>query len=493
MFLDARGVADGSELDCDVCIVGAGAAGITIARELAASSASVILLESGGFRGDEQTQLLYDGDVVGHSYAPLAQTRIRAFGGSTGHWEGWCRPLDAADLAERSWVPWSGWPLNRRELDPYYARAHTLCQLGPYDYRPEFWARTTGERLLALDRSVDHVVYQFSPPTRFGVAYRDDIRDARNVRALLYANAVQVRRRPESRLVDRVDVATLSGRRFSVKPKRVVLATGGIENARLLLAWDLGNDRGLVGRFFAEHIHASAALVTLPRRLGGGSEYVLRRTRLGQVRNGLATSQAVEEERKILRLAATLDRLVDDPFVPRGDEEDRAIRFGDSVADVARATDGGEEHELFALFVRAEQAPNPASRVVLGDEVDALGIPKARLDWKLGELDHRSIRQTLEVFAEAFGRARLGRLYSRPAAEREFWQNVFGGSHHIGTTRMHRSPRFGVVDANSRVHGVANLYVAGSSVFPTAGYANPTLTIVALSLRLADHLRGLLS
>jgi choline dehydrogenase-like flavoprotein len=493
VFLDARGIADDSNLDCELCVVGAGAAGITIAKELAGSETRVILLESGGFQTDVSTQLLYDGDIVGHSYAPLAQVRVRAFGGSTGHWEGWCRPLDEEDLVVRPWVSWSGWPLTRSDLDPYYRRAHALCQLGPYDYRPEFWSRVTGQAPLPLDdKGLQSAIYQLSPPTHFGLNYREAIRTAANVRAVLHANATRIVRRPDGRSVERIDIATLTGRRFTVTPRHVVVAAGGIENARLLLASNLGNDNDLVGRFFAEHAHASAALLSLPKRLQVAF-YSLRDTPLARVRGAWATTGRLEREKQILRLGATLDRVAADPFAPRGDDESRVRAFGEDVAAVARSLDRSGEHELFALFVRAEQAPNPNSRVTLGNEVDALGIPKVRLNWRLSDLDRRSVGQALQAFASALGKARLGRLYARPAAEAPFWPNVFGGAHHIGTTRMHREPRLGVVDPNCRVHGVENLYVAGSSVFPSGGYANPTLTIVALALRLADHLRGQLA
>ncbi len=491
MFLDARGVTDGAELECEVCIVGAGAAGITLASELAGTRARVIVLESGGFDTDAETQRLYDGEIVGQGYAPLARTRVRVFGGSTSHWEGWCRPLDERDLSERPWVPHSGWPLAWRELDQYYARAHEICELGPYDYRPGHWARATRTSPLPLrDPRFEPAVYQFSPPTRFGVAYRDDLASASGVLVFLQANAIGIVRRADARAVERVDVATLSGGRFTVKARDVVVAAGGIENARLLLLSRLGNDHDLVGRYFADHPHASAALVALPKSLLDDSFYEFRRTPAVHVRGAIVTSTQLERERQILRLGATLDRIADDPLVPHDSSRERHIEeFGEDVAAVARSLDGRGEHALYALFVRGEQAPNPDSRITLGSDRDALGLPKVRLDWRLTELDRRTVREALKALAVALGAAALGRLYTRPVAEEAFWPNIFYGHHHVGTTRMHPDPRRGVVDADSRVHGLENLYIAGSSVFPTSGYANPTLTIVALSLRLGEHLK----
>jgi choline dehydrogenase-like flavoprotein len=492
VFLDARAVADGAELECDLCVVGAGAAGITLARELAGDDLRVIVLESGGFRSDERTQLLYDGEIVGHAYAPTAQSRVRAFGGSTGHWEGWCRPLDASDFEEREWVPGSGWPIARRDLSGYYEHAQRLCELGPYDYRPERWARaTTSAPLLAANESFTPVVYQFSPPTRFGVEYRAALADARNVRVLLHANALRFERAPEAARVERIRAATLDGRRFEVRPRYVVVATGGIENARLLLLSDLGNEHDLVGRHFADHVHGSAALVSLPADEPLTSFYRQHETSGARVRGAFATRPEFEQRAEILRFSATLDAVEDDPYVSRGVPHEADVEeFGARIVDGPLSVESGGTRRLYSLFVRTEQAPNARSRVLLGTDRDALGSRKIVLNWQVGELDRRTVRVALEEFARAVGAAGLGRLYSRPVAEPGFWPNVFGGHHHLGTTRMHRDARSGVVDRDCRVHGLGNLYVAGSSVFPTGGFANPTLTIVAMALRLTDHLRG---
>ena len=491
MFLDARGIADGAELHCDLCIVGAGAAGITLARELALGDLRVIVLESGGFRADERTQLLYDGEIVGHSYAPTAQSRVRAFGGSTGHWEGWCRPLDPSDFEEREWVPKSGWPIASRDLDGYYGRAQELCELGPYDYRPERWARaTTSGSLLAASESFAPIVYQFSPPTRFGVTYRAALGDARNLRVLLHANALGFQRAPEAARVERVRVATLSGRRFEIRPRYVVLATGGIENARLLLLSDLGNEHDLVGRHFADHVHGSAALVSLPADERLTSFYRVHEQSGTRVRGAFATRRRFERRAEILRFSATLDAVEDDPFVSLGVPNEADVEeFGTRIVEGPLSVERGVTRRLYSLFVRTEQAPDAGSRVLLGTDRDALGSRKIVLNWQVGELDRRTVRIALEELGRAVGAAGLGRLYSRPVAEPGFWPSVFGGHHHLGTTRMHRDERSGVVDRDCRVHGLENLYVAGSSVFPTGGFANPTLTVVAMALRLADHLR----
>jgi choline dehydrogenase-like flavoprotein len=170
------------------------------------------------------------------------------------------------------------------------------------------------------------------------------------------------------------------------------------------------------------------------------------------------------------------------------------MRTGQNVSDDSGARPAESIPRTFHLLTRQEQAPNPASRVTLSSERDALGMPRVRLDWRLTELDHRSFRAFYEVLGRELGRAGVGRLQMRDwvleAPTAPWPPSLGGGWHHMGTTRMSRDPKQGVVDVNCRVHGVANLYVAGAAVYPTAGCVNPTLTLVAMTLRLSDHLKN---
>ena len=486
-FLDARAVADGATLDADLCIVGAGAAGITIARELAGRSLRVLVVESGGLKYDPRTQDLARGEVAAHAYPPLESARLRMFGGSTNHWSGWCRPLDAVDFEERVDVPGSGWPITRAELDRWYPKAHTLCQLGPFDYGAQYWSEASGSPLLALGAGpFETSIYQFSPPTHFGVAYRGDLARASNVRVLLHANVTRIETPEGGRAVRRLDVATLSGTRFAVQARRFVLACGGIDNARLLLASGLGERLPAIGRYFAEHPHAPVALAVLPTETS--VLYAGTQAEETRVRGALATTESLARTQGVLRCAVTLDTYETDPYVDRKSaKESAAAELGFDVASVVGALEGSPRR-VFALYMRTEQAPNPSSRVTLAEERDPLGVPRARLEWRLGGLEQESFRRAVALLGGALGRAGTGRVFSRPDADLQFLAGVGGGFHHMGTTRMGTDPRRSVVDRDSRVHGVANLYAAGSSVFATSGYANPTLTIVALALRLADHL-----
>jgi choline dehydrogenase-like flavoprotein len=256
MFIDANEVPEATVVETDICIVGAGAAGITIACEFIGTRFRVCVLESGGFASDPKTQGLYRGTNVGHHYYDLDVCRLRYFGGSTNCWGGWCRPLKPVDFKEQPWVPYSGWPFSFENLEPYYRRAQAICQLGPYGYDVSYLKTQIGSELLPLDqgRLVTDVI-QFSPPTRFGEVYRLVIKSAANVRTYLSANVTNIETGETPNAVTRLRAETLSGRKFWITAKCYILAAGGLESPRLLLISNaaektgLGNRYDLVGRF----------------------------------------------------------------------------------------------------------------------------------------------------------------------------------------------------------------------------------------------------
>lgn len=495
MLIDARQLPPNEQLEGDVCILGAGAAGITLARELCGSGLSVVLVESGGLDPDPETQALARGDVIGDPYWALDSSRLRLFGGTTNHWTGWCRPFEPFDLAPRPWVRDSGWPLGREELEPYYAQAQALCDLGELDYRPEIWARRLGAELLPLDSTLaETVLWQFSKPTRFGQKYRDELSNAADVRVYLNANIVELVTARGGHRVEAARLRRLDGTSLSVRARAFVLATGGIENARLLLAstdacpGGLGNEQDLVGRFFGEHPHTRVG-----KLLATGKDADFRlydrvtnvpEGRPAAVRAGLTVPSQAQRDHELLGFSATLEPT--DAPVPG-----RSLNQG--VEELMFGLYGARGTRVYTVYARTEQAPNPDSRIVLSSKRDSLGVRRAALDWRIDDQTRRSIEKSVELIAAALARAGLGRLYSYahadgPSRPGQF-PRVDGGFHHIGTTRMHPDPRRGVVDTTCRLHGVGNLYVAGSSVFSTGGFANPTLTLVALAIRLADHLK----
>ncbi|HEY3731884.1 MAG TPA: FAD-dependent oxidoreductase, partial [Steroidobacteraceae bacterium] len=224
MFVDARTLPERFAIDVDVCIVGAGAAGITLARDLAGGSRRIALLESGDFEYNADTQELYAGEVDAEAYAPLDRDRLRFFGGTTNHWEGSCRPFDALDLA--------AWPIGTDALAPFYPRAHKICQLGPFDYDPEHWSVPEAQPFkLSPDSALKNGLFQYSPPTRFGQVYRDDLANASGVTVYLNANLLKIDTNDSASAVTGLQIACLDGKRGRVGARYYVLATGGIENA----------------------------------------------------------------------------------------------------------------------------------------------------------------------------------------------------------------------------------------------------------------------
>jgi choline dehydrogenase-like flavoprotein len=468
---DARGVANGSSLDADVCLVGAGAAGITIARQLRESGLQVVLLESGGFEPDEGTQALYRGDNKGHEYFSLDVSRLRYFGGTTNHWNGWCRPLDAIDLEERPEIPGSGWPVRHGELAPWYDVAAELVQL--QDFSIDASGREPDSRLPLDSSHVASQLYWYSAPTRFGEVYRRDLVAADNIALYLHANVVDIS--PSARPT--VAVRTLSGRSFRVTSSVLVLCCGGIENARLLLSGRGGRGIGgrSVGRYFMEHPHVPVGTAVVDTEWAQSATYAASEDQA--TRGALVVADSVVRDRGLLRCSLTLDEF-------SGEHAKRA----DEVQSVVMSTDG-RATQTVTVYARAEQSPDPDSRVALGRKRDRFGVPRPVLFWRLNDRDLHSIDASVEVVAQALGAAGVGRVRVNPG----YRKTITGGQHHMGTTRMGADPATSVVDRDGLVHGTDALYVAGSSVFPTVGFANPTLTICALAARLADHLESTLA
>jgi choline dehydrogenase-like flavoprotein len=478
--------------------------------------------------GDRGAQALLRGEIVGRPYFPLEQVRVSSFGGTTTVWNGACRPLDAIDFSRRDWVAWSGWPITREQLTPYYTRAQTVCQLGPFAYGVDDWETTEERRLPFPPGGIDTHIFQLSR-ARFGRVYRQAVIGASNIYTCLRAHAVEIETDVYGRTATGLRLKTLDGRELRVNSRVVVVAAGGIETPRLLLLSrravpkGLGNQHDLVGRFFTEHLYMDSGELMLSNGWRRSRFYSIHRSpRLGpptRIEAVLALSDERQKREELLRSAFLfpprwrtgaayyssavmsllhLVRLVRMGHLPyQWREHTRSVLAGlDNVfaATQRRMLRHMEPANRIMVRAFAEQSPNYNSRVLLSSQCDALGRNLVRLDWRLQDCDLRSLRRAHEILADELQRAHLGKLdVELDTADLEWPARLTGGYHHMGTTRMHEEPCQGVVDANCRVHGTSNLYVAGSSVFPTAGYANPTLTIVALSIRLADHLRATLA
>ena len=509
MLVDARTVPDGSLIEADVCIVGAGPAGITMARELRKRPLRVVVLESGGLEPDRATRSLSEGDVTGHPYFRLDAARSRCFGGTTEQWTGECRPLDRQDFERREWIRDSGWPFGLEHLLPFYERARSVCEIGAFPFDAPDWAEHGIRSLKLRDGRVRTAAFHYSPPTRFGEVYREDLRRADNVVVYLGASLVDLETPSPPVRVDAARAACLSGTGFRVAARAFVLAAGGIENARLLLlsnrvrAGGLGNDHDLVGRYFMEHLYLDTAAVLRARDGWIGEFYTVGHHVQGRrVRGILGLHPGLRRAEELTNFCAILDRasigsLVDGRYLAaplrrraRIDVVPRLRAAAEHLGiEAARRAGFRAGARLYRAKYLTEQAPDRENRVVLGLARDRLGCPRVELRWRVTDADRRTARRGHEILSRELERAGIGRARSALDGEEASWlPHLRGARHHMGTTRMHPDPRRGVVDADGRVHGLANLYVAGSSVFPTSGAANPTLTIVALALRLAGHL-----
>jgi len=488
VFVRIQELPEGSDVEADLCIVGAGAAGIAIARSFIGSQIKVALLESGGFDLDPETQSLANGETLGEFYPDLSTVRLRYFGGTTNHWAGQSSTFDPIDFEARDWVSHSGWPISYAEYARYLDRAQSVCALTLPPGSSDPWSldETLPEFPLP-EESFEPEIFRYSEPTiRFGEAYRGDIEAAENVTCYLYANLVGLTATEGGGAVQKAEIASLDGRRASVKAKIFILAAGGIENSRLLLLARLGSGFRNVGRYFMEHPNYRTARIVIgrPRQL----PYLVKpRASYGgeEVRLDFKLSPQEQREQGILNHSAYLR-------AQRSRKQDAGVlvKLWNKVVGKFDDLLGGDE-ELpvdYELLLRLEHAPNPESRVELGDETDALGLRQPRLVLNFSGLESRTLDAMLDSTARGLGASNIGRMQFE-ASDPDWIENAGWQFHHCGGTRMHDDPSKGVVDPDCRVHGVANLYVAGSSVFPTSGHANPTMNLLALGYRLADRIK----
>jgi choline dehydrogenase-like flavoprotein len=492
-FIDARTVPAGTTIDTDLAIIGGGPAGISLALALAPYPIRVVLLESGGMNFDAKTQNLYAGSQSGYPYLKLETSRLRYLGGSSNHWGGWCRPLSEIDFESRDWMPHSGWPFSRREIAPYFKRAQSLVEAGPlvYDHGAK-WLKTYGEPLALGKGGVYTSWFQFSKtrssvlPTYFGHRYADDLKRIAHLSLYTHANVTGLRLTPDAAKLDHLDVATLSGNNFKVKPKAVVVATGAIENARLLLASNdvatagVGNSNDLVGRFFADHAipRNCATMVIFDDKLP--TFYPNNTTERGAIlRAAFSPTEEYQREKQFVASLTTVEN------------ETKLDELGQAAVATTASALGidATNAKAFAVGCGLELLPDPERRLVLGDDRDALGMPRLTLQMRMSDANFLQYRLTMKELGRQLLAGRIGMIRLNQKTHGDWLSVMDWGNHHMGTTRMNADPKQGVVDANSQVHGVGNLYIAGSSLFPTYGASNPTMNLVALTLRLATHLR----
>jgi len=514
MILDAEKGLGQEPPRYDLCIVGAGAAGITLALELATTGLHVCLLEAGGAEYESQTQRLFEGEVVGQKYPMLRDTRVGALGGSTTVWAGWCRPLEALDFET--------WPFGLEELRPWYTRAHEICGLAACDYDAEHWSGVLGaDRILPGDPAFSSEIFHIQVQD-FGQRYREWLQRSKNIDLMLHAPVTRVR--VEGSACTAVEIRTLGGNQLTIRADRFVLAAGGVENPRLLLlsgderAGVPGNGGGLVGRYFADHafVDPGALVLRAPASLDFYRARPVAASReASSVRGVLSLRREVLERERLMNANLFFHPRYEAHRVFDTEEVKAALQLWSKVTQ--RAVPGAvwpylrqalkAPHRVAVAMARKLAVRHGPSRhwrmraafetvfrydnrVMLSDKRDRLGRRGVCIEWRIAEADIENMRRVMHLFDQAVRQAGVGHLERAfPDAPAAWRQALEAGKHHMGTTRMHVASQHGVVDENSRVHGTSNLFVTGSSVFPSGGYANPTLTVVALAARLGDHLK----
>nr|WP_276508858.1 GMC family oxidoreductase [Sphingomonas insulae] len=529
----------------DICIVGGGAVGIAMALALAGKGRDVLLVEAGGTVREDAIQKAYRGTVVDPAlHSPLIDYRERRLGGTTTIWGGRCMPLDPIDFTRRAWIPASGWPIDADTLAPYYPAANRLCEAGAFDYRADSALRAGARAMIGGFAGTAYTtdrLERFSCPTDFGTRYRERLAAARDVRVVLKAAVQAIGLDPAGQRVATLTLRDPAGRTFTVTAGDVVLGAGGLETTRLLLAsrdvhpHGIGNHHDVLGRYYMSHLAGTIGTVHFadPDRVWHGYDVAEDGT---YCRRRLALGEDAQRDHRIGNFVARLHHpRIADPghrtgvlsalflgrmLVPRlyrqrlagsggnglRDTVEHAINVARQPSAVARfAWQALVDRRLaerkfpsivvvprsgrYSLDFHAEQEPQHASRVYLGTERDAWGMPRLVADWRYSAGDVTTVKTALALLAEDLARGGCGRFdYDPDEVEREMTRYGAYPGHHIGLVRMGDDPRHSMVDPDCRIHGIANLYIAGAAVFPTSSQANPTLTAVALALRLADRL-----
>jgi choline dehydrogenase-like flavoprotein len=498
----------------DLCIIGAGAAGIALAREFIGTSWSVIVLEGGGLTLEPKNQDTYKSQVLGLPHAGIHTGRARAFGGTTLLWAGQALPLFDIDFEDRSWIPYSGWPLSRSELMPYYRRAEAVMQIKHVDYGASTWPNAHIPPY--KEKLIVPIFSQFTAVPNFAHKYGTEIRAASNVRVILQANVTSLEANQNAAHITEVRGCSLANIRITVRSRYVVVCTGGIETARLLLLSDsveksgIGNRNDVVGRFFQDHPHISAPVKRTDRRRFHQYCDSFRKENI-RFSLKMVASPTLQRSERIPNIGAEV-------FYPTSGEEDpltaaksfvKAIRRRDDrrLAVPALASMAKDPMKVLAAAFRyyirgqpasvgstsprigfsCEQEPHRDSRVMLSPEKDRLGMRRTVLRWRLGGSEARAVEVLARAIHGEWSRLGIGDFETDLSqVSRDTFVDY---NHHIGTARMGTDRSVSVVDPQCRVHGYDNLYVGSSATFPTGGFSNPTLTAIALALRIADELK----
>lgn len=526
MIIDGKQLDRSQSFQADICIIGAGVAGIVLAKELMGSGKKVLLIDSGGEHYDQATQDIYQAEKFPETFPDPHYSRLRFLGGTSNHWENNTSPFSPIDFEKRAWVPNSGWPISFKDIEPYYLKAAYYCGTKEDSYDTSYWAKQLNAKdLLADSKAIETSMAKSSiPPVRFFHQYGDSLKTSDQIRILTHANLIDIEFNSKNKKVESVTVQSFNSIKHSISAESFVFCMGGIENARMLLIFNekyqnqLGNQGDSVGRYFMEHPTVRAAhffardekKFKLYERHNLGERNVLgffqiREEKLKEAETTNVRMPLIAANNYELSDGISSFHVISDAAKNTEVPDDFGTHIFNILADidmVAEAVsrksldkslfDSADEFAGFQIPMMTEQSPYRENRIKLGSDIDALGLKRIIIDWQVMQHDKDLIWKSLEVVAREVGALGLGRLKIMREHKRHIWGSQLGfAHHHMGTTRMADSPKDGVVDSNLKVFGCDNLYIAGSSSFSTGSHVPPTLTIAALSLRLSDHLKGL--
>lgn len=522
-FIDANSISPTQNFNFDICIIGSGAAGITIANEFDNTDYQVCILEAGGLQRDKkQEQDLYDMDIVGHPIDLEWSPRVRCYGGSTNAWFGRIAAHCDTDFATRPWVPNSGWPISKQEVSQYYSRAADVLKI-PHIEKIDIshWHNDPTYQTFA-DKDLDMGMFLWADWMYMGPKYLNKLQQSPNIQLFLNANVQSLEVFDSGDCVEQVKVRNYNDQTFNINASLFVLACGGNENPRMLLLSNskfetgLGNEHDVVGRYLIDHprgeglglihLNPDPASFNKVARLGQKSK-----TDYGDVQMHIKFSAALQEKHQLL------NHCVHAHVVRQGHNLPSYLALKELVAavkskrlsskmlthlktvitdlpalyrTVSKIANDTSPVECLVLIDQMEQVPDPESRITLSPtKKDIFGQPIICVDWKISHETYKSQRHMHKLIADKLDTLGIGKLESHVLDTPNFYPSYLDMKHPSGTTRMSHDPKKGVVNADCQVHGIDNLFIAGSSVFPTNGHANPTFTIVSLAIRLSDHMK----
>jgi len=511
MIVDGRTLTE-KELNFDICIVGSGPAGMTVALELQNTKKRICVLEAGDLRPTKESQDFYKTELLGpHKPSSAFDThRYRCFGGTSCAWAGGCAPLDKSDFEPLDFMPYSGWPITLTDLAPFYKRAHSLLDLGHFDFKSENWADTNINDLSSRlwtergtynfntekkndlkfklikfqDREIISKLWHFNS-VRFGQKFGPTLHRSSSITVILNTALTEIVSNDKKSHIKSVVAKVNKNKFFKINAKMFVLACGGIENTRILLTnqklKNLETNKNIGSTLMTHFFFYSSVSSILHESKNNLQLYLKAYKNNTRVK---AFFQFNEQMRKTWKLGNLVLGFAGFPSFNN---------CGKQIYSMSNKLFNSQDKlSNLRFLIMAEQIPNPKSQVSLSEMKDKLDIPRAKINWHPTEYDYAYIIKALNLFASKLGQNNLGRLrikYDRMKRRIQFSQSV---GHPMGTTKMANSSKTGVVDKNCKLFNVDNFYVTGSSVFPTGGVSNPTFTIVALSIRLADHIKKMI-